>query len=123
MLAQQAADANRAETEASISQYTRDATARRIKEEENKLLFENRQQTYDTWRTEVGERITFVDELISQVEDEDLRRELSRQKDRALADLVETRLLPMVRNIPRASEPSGGLHLLPAAGDDGRPHD
>ena len=121
-LAQQVADASMAETKASILRDTRDTTARRIREEQEMLIAHNRKITHDIWRTDAKERIKFFDELLEQVDDDERHRQLSRLKDEAIAELVNTQLLPMVRNIPRAHQSPEGLSLLLASDDDAPRH-
>lgn len=111
-LAQQMADAKKAETQAGISEETRDATASRIIAEQEMLRSENIRKTFDSWRKELESRVKFLDKLISQVDDATLRVALIRQKDEAIAEITQHQLLPMVKNIPRPYEPPDGVLLL-----------
>src|SRR5216684_1914649 len=97
-LAQQMADAQKAETESDISQATRDATVARMLEEQERLRYDNIASTYSTWRREVTERLAFADELLAQLTDTDAAAELRRQKDEAIVAVVSQNLLPLVRN-------------------------
>lgn len=114
-LAQQMADAKKAETEASITQDIRDATARRLHDEQEMLRAGNIKKTYDTWRREVKARIKFINEMIEEVQDEAIRQKLIKHKNEAIDQLAESQLLPMVRNVPRPYEPPEGIFLLPPA--------
>ena len=111
-LAQQMAEAKKAETQAGISEDTRNATASHIIAEQEMLKAENIRKTYDTWRREVEARIKFIDKMIAQVADDSMRNELIRQKDNAIFELANQNLLPMVRNIPRPYEPGEGVLLI-----------
>lgn len=112
-LAQQMADAKKAETESDISQATRDATVARMVEEQERLRYDNIASTYATWRHEVTERLAFADELIAQLEDKEAAAELRHEKDRAIVRIVSQNLLPLVRNIPRDEPDNTGRLLLP----------
>lgn len=112
-LAQQLADAKSAETAANISSDIRNATASRLQTEQEMLQAENIRKTYETWRKEAKVRIKFMDDLIVQVQDEEMRNVLRKKKDEAILELAEQQILPMVRNIPRPFEPPDGVLFLP----------
>lgn len=112
-LAQQIADANKAETEAEISQATRDSVAQRIKEEEHMLRTENIAKTYEAWRNEIRANLDFTDELISQISNKQLANELKTLKDEAIIEIVKQKILPIVRNVPRPYGPDDRALLLP----------
>lgn len=100
-LAQHVAEARQAEHEAAISQATRDATAARINEEQEKLRIENIAEAYEVWRGELRSHIEFLDEMIRMVNDPQKAEVLRQERDAAIVAIVEQRLLPVVRNIPR----------------------
>lgn len=119
-LAQEIADAQKAVTESEISQATRDATAARIVEEQDRLRYDNIASTYSTWRREVTERLAFADELLAQLHDPDAAAELRRQKDQAIVSVVSQNLLPMVRNVPHevTRDKDKDRFLLPPPSDE-----
>lgn len=112
-LAEQLSDAQAAENRAHISRETRDKTAARINEEEDRLRAENIHKTYSAWRAEVRDRVNFTDEMIDRSEDAEERQRLKMGRDAAIAELVETQMLPIVRNVPRPDWDDGTLRLPP----------
>lgn len=117
-LAQQVADSKKAEDEAYISRETRDATARKITEEQEMHNISNIKKSYDVWRREAKARVKFLDEMIDSVENEEIAGKLRKKKDEAILALVEQELIPMVQNIPKPREALDGVLLLPPPEDD-----
>ncbi|HET6229254.1 MAG TPA: hypothetical protein VFE05_04185 [Longimicrobiaceae bacterium] len=111
-LAQQVAEAQKAETEAAISQATRDATAIRLNEEQERLRIENVAKVYEVWRSQVLSHVNFLDEVLAKIEDPRVATQLRAQRDQAIAELVEQTILPVVRNIPRPHIRGEGPMLL-----------
>jgi hypothetical protein len=97
---------------AAISQATRDLTAAQISEEQDRLRIENIAKAYEVWRNEVRSHIGFLDEMIAKLSDRDQVEALWQERDTAIAEIVEQRLLPIVRNIPRPPAQERGSLLL-----------
>ena len=112
-LAQEVADAKKNETEAKISDATREATINRILSEQEELKAENISKTYDHWRNETRKRIEFFDEVLKKVSDKSAAEALKAKRDQALITLAEQQLMPIVRNVPQPYEPPEGVRLLP----------
>jgi hypothetical protein len=112
-LAQELAEAKSAETRADLDQGARDATIRRMNDEQEMLSAENVRKTYDSWRQEVRSRLSFFDELTNQLDDPQVVAELKRKKAAAIARIAEQELLPIVRNFPLPFEVGDKL-LLPS---------
>lgn len=112
-LAQQMADAKKAEVDAGISADIRDTTASRLMAEQEMLKAENLRKTYEIWRKEATARLKFMDDLIKQSPDDATKAALLRKKDEAIREIAEQQMLPMVRNVPQTYQPPEGLILLP----------
>jgi hypothetical protein len=114
-LAQQLADSKKAENDAILAQETRDATALRIIEEQERYKIENVKKSYDIWRREAKSRIKFLDDMIQSVEDKNIAKQLREKKDQAILTLTEQELLPMVQNIPKPREALESVLALPSS--------
>jgi len=112
-LAQEVAAARKNETEAGISEATREATIHRILSEQEELKAENISKTFDHWRDETRKRIEFFDEVLKKVSDKKAAAALKAKRDQVLLNLGEQQLMPIVRNVPRPYEPPEGVLLLP----------
>jgi len=100
-LAKQVADAQIAETNASISQATRDAVVKQLQEQQDMLKAQHRKRSYDLWRAERRAELRMFDDLISQASDPDVIQRLTKIKNEALLEIAEQQMLPLVRNVPR----------------------
>ena len=111
-LAQEVSAAQEAETRAQILDATRDETIGRVKAEEEALTAENIAKTHEAWRQNVLRELQFQDEVIGHVTNSQTREALLRARDESLRALLERRIFPMVRNLPRPYEPPDGVLLL-----------
>jgi hypothetical protein len=100
-LAAEIAESGKAELDLSISQEVRAETARRVALEQEALSAKSIAETYSSWRREVRSNLKLFNDLISEVSDPVIRQHLIEKKDQALKAIVEQRLMPIVRNIPR----------------------
>jgi hypothetical protein len=117
-LSQEVADSQKNEVEANISKETREITIEKILSENEKFKAENIHATYETFRKECRARIQFIDEIIEQVDNPQLKEQISKQKQEALLEMANLQMVPIVRNIPGSyfsiKEPDTGLPALPA---------
>ncbi|MDJ0596256.1 MAG: hypothetical protein QNJ72_40800 [Pleurocapsa sp. MO_226.B13] len=121
-LAQRQADSQNAEVETEIAKKTSAAVIRRRKQEEERKRSEQLSQTYQIWRDEIRDRIAFFDELLLQISDENLAKEMAMQKDQALVKLTNQQLLPLVAFAPieDATSPDEGIPFLPSPEESDR---
>ncbi|HEV7668189.1 MAG TPA: hypothetical protein VGS22_06670 [Thermoanaerobaculia bacterium] len=101
-LAQELAEAKDAEVKASISKETRDATALEIRLEKDRLSAQHIHETYQQFRAEARDKLSFLNDLIAELGDPELQGELRRKKDRAILELADQMLVPVVRQVPDA---------------------
>lgn len=118
-LAQEVAAAQDATNQADINRAVRDATIDRMKAEQDRLRAENLAATHDVWRQEALHQVDWLDELVSRVEDENVRAALKQRRDAAIRQMVDQPVVPIVRNLPREPEARPGFMLPPAPGLSG----
>jgi hypothetical protein len=99
-LSQEVADSQKNQVEANISKETREATIEKILSENEKLKAENIHATYETFRKESRARLQFIDEIIEQVSDPQLKEQIVKQKQEALIVMANLQMVPIVRNVP-----------------------
>ncbi len=99
-LSQEVADSQKNEVEANISKETREVTIQKILSESEKLKAVNIHATYETFRKECRARLNFFDELIEQVNNQQLKEQISKQKQEALLEMANLQMVPIVRNVP-----------------------
>lgn len=99
-LAEQLAEAKKAEVAAAISAATRDAVAAQIISEQEKLAAENIRATYATWRKDFLEQISFIDELIARQPNKSVAKQLKQRRDEAILKMADQQMVPIVRNVP-----------------------
>ena len=116
-LAQELAEAENAEVRASISKETRDATALEIRAEKEKLSTQHIHETYRRYREEAQERLTFLDGLIGELSDSELRAQLTKKKDQVILDIADQMMVPVVRHVPDSHSAlrTNSLALPPSA--------
>lgn len=99
-LAEQLANAKKAETSAQITEATRNDVAAQIHAEQERLRAENLQKTYETWRTELRAQLSFLDELIQHATSEDVVDHIKKKKNEAILQMADQQMVPIIRNIP-----------------------
>lgn len=113
-LSQEVADSQKNEVEATISKETREITIEKLLSENEKLKAENIHATYETFRKECRARLQLFDELIEQVEDPKIRKQISKQKQEALLEIANLQMVPIVRNVPGSYFAIKGSPNIPA---------
>jgi hypothetical protein len=108
-------DAHGSHPNSGVDRTTRDSTAAEIERERERLQADNLGESYQEWRNEVRRRLSFYDELLEHIEDPDVLRELKAKKSQAIIQIANQELLPVVRNLPRPSNPPDTRFLLPPA--------
>lgn len=109
-----------------LTAESRSSIATQQAEEEARLNTDRISDTYDKWRQETRENLRFFDDLIMQASKTDQKTALilTHMKNKAIIEIAEQQLLPILRNIPQSdssSDPvSRGLLLppLPPVGPD-----
>jgi len=117
-LSQEVADSQKNEVDATISKETREVTIEKILSENEKLKAENIHATYETFRQECRARLQLFDELIEQVDNPKLKKQIIKQKQDAILEIANLQMVPIVRNVPGSyfaiQAPDSNLPSLPA---------
>ncbi len=74
--------------------------AEQILTEQDKLKAENIRATYETWRDELRSQLSFLDELVEHARDRTVVERLKEHKNRAILQMAEQQMVPIVRNVP-----------------------
>jgi hypothetical protein len=98
-LSQEIAEAAKVQNEAEIAKATRDANAQQIIAEKERLSAEDIQKIYEVFRKESISQLEFIDKLIEEASDPDLRKILTKKKDETILSLSEQQMVPIVRHM------------------------
>lgn len=99
-LAQELAEVDNSQVKAQVSKARRDSVALQIRSENDRLSAESIHMTYEAFRAECRARLDFLDDLINRLDDPALISHLKKSKGRAILEMAEQQMVPIVRNVP-----------------------
>lgn len=89
-----------AEEDATVKAMTRDDVVRAKSLEQRRLAAEEIRKTREEWQQTVLEEIDFKEKLAKKIKNDDVREELQRKLQSAIADIVASNFMPVIENVP-----------------------
>lgn len=112
------AKATSAEEEAEIAKLTRDEIVKAKKWEQRKTSAENFRKTRKEWQDTILSEIDFKKKLLEEVKDDKVREIVQNELDNAIKELFNSRIYPIVENIPLIEEKERDLLPKKSSVDD-----
>ncbi|MCA0363036.1 MAG: retroviral-like aspartic protease family protein [Bacteroidetes bacterium] len=115
-------DAQKNKTESEILKETSKEIIEKKKAEEERIKTENIHKTHNIWRMEMLKRMEFFEKMSAKVEDPEIKKELKKQFESSIQNMLIQNLYPEVKNIPdennRIQIESYNRYLLPPSNSD-----
>lgn len=98
------ANAATAEEEAEIKKLSREEILNAKKWEQKRIAAENIRKAREEWQKTVLSEIDFRKKIKDNIEDPEIRKVITKELDKSITDLMNSKLLPIVENIPAISD-------------------